>query len=181
MKIHSNTKRAVQSRLLKWYDENKRDMPWRETHDPYKIWISEIMLQQTQVKTVLSYYRRFTDAFPNVQHLAGADLGRVMKVWEGLGYYSRARNIHRAAQVIVRQFNAKIPDTLDDLIALPGIGRYTAGAILSIAFNKPVPVLDGNIIRMLSRLFHITDNVDRSSTKKRLWHFVFVKDRYQYI
>jgi A/G-specific adenine glycosylase len=169
MKIHPNTKKAIQSSLLKWFDANKRDMPWRETRDPYKIWISEIMLQQTQVKTVMPYFHRFIQSFPSVRELAAADISQVMKSWEGLGYYSRARNLHKAAKEIVRTFDSKIPNTLEDLLSLPGIGRYTAGAILSIAFGQPAPVLDGNVIRMLSRLFHITDNVDQVSTRKRLW------------
>ncbi|NQT26855.1 A/G-specific adenine glycosylase [candidate division KSB1 bacterium] len=169
MRIHPDTKKAIQFRLLKWFDENKREMPWRETRNPYKIWVSEIMLQQTQVKTVESYYNRFIQAFPTIQSLSMADSGQVMKAWEGLGYYSRARNLHKAAKIIVQCFNAQIPHTLEELLSLPGIGRYTAGAILSIAFDQPAPVLDGNVIRMLSRLFHITDNVDRSSTQKRLW------------
>ena len=127
------------------------------------------MLQQTQVQTVLPYYHRFMDKFPTVGSLANADPGELMKVWEGLGYYSRARNIHKASQIIVEQYNAKIPDTLNALLSLPGIGKYTAGAILSIAFNRPAPVLDGNIIRVFSRLFHVTDNVDKTETKNRMW------------
>ncbi len=144
-------------------------MPWRDTRDPYKIWISEIMLQQTQVTTVIDYYHKFIAKFPTVKHLAGAEMGSVMKVWEGLGYYGRARNLHKAAQEVMDRFQGKIPDNEDDLSSLPGIGRYTAGAILSIAFGKPVPVLDGNIIRLLSRIFHITENVDQTETKNALW------------
>lgn len=174
MIIHPDKKRTVQSRLLKWFDAHKREMPWRETRDPYKIWISEVMLQQTQVKTVESYYTRFIQNFPDVRSLARSDPGQVMKAWEGLGYYSRARSLHRAAGEIVRRFNGIVPDTLEDLLSLPGIGRYTAGAILSIAFGRPAPVLDGNIIRMLSRVFHVTDNVDQTSARKQLWQLAEV-------
>ena len=127
------------------------------------------MLQQTQVSTVTDYYRRFVSAFPNVEALAAADIHQVMKAWEGLGYYSRARNMHRAAGEIMQRFNGKIPDTQEALLSLPGIGRYTAGAILSIAFERPAPVLDGNVIRVLTRIFHITDNVDKRSTQHVLW------------
>lgn len=144
-------------------------MPWRKTRDPYKIWISEIMLQQTQVTTVIGYYQRFIAAFPTVQYLASAEMGQVMKVWEGLGYYGRARNLHRAARKVMERFGGQIPDNENDLSSLPGIGRYTTGAILSIAFEKPVPVLDGNIIRLLSRIFHVTENIDQIETKKALW------------
>ena len=144
-------------------------MPWRNTRDPYKIWISEIMLQQTQVSTVIGYYQKFVAAFPTVKKLANAERGSVMKVWEGLGYYGRARNLHQAAQKVMVRFQGKIPDNEKDLSSLPGIGRYTAGAILSIAFGKPVPILDGNIIRLLSRIFHLTENIDQTETKKALW------------
>ena len=127
------------------------------------------MLQQTQVKTVEAYYRRFIGRFPSVQDLAQAAPDEVMKSWEGLGYYSRARHLHEAAREVVDRFDGRIPDTLEDLISLPGIGRYTAGAILSIAFGKPEAVLDGNVIRVLSRMFHITEDVRKTSTQKMLW------------
>ncbi len=159
----------IQESLLHWFQKHKRVMPWRETDDPYKIWISEIMLQQTQVKTVEGYYNRFIYLYPNVYKLADADIHNVMKAWEGLGYYSRARNIHVAAREIVQKFNGQIPSTLPDLLSLPGVGRYTAGAILSIAFGKKAPILDGNVIRVLTRVFHLTDNVSQASTQKILW------------
>ena len=144
-------------------------MPWRESKDPYKIWISEIMLQQTQVITVEPYFNCFITRFPTVQALADADMQSVMKAWEGLGYYSRARNLHKAAAIVVNRFEGRVPDTLEELLSLPGIGRYTAGAILSIAFEQKAPILDGNVIRVLSRVFHITDNVDQTKTRKILW------------
>ena len=134
--------RDIQHRLIQWFRRQGRDLPWRETRNPYRIWISEIMLQQTQVDTVIPYYQRFLKAFPTVEVLAKADLSRVLKIWEGLGYYSRARHLHQAAKRIVKEFNGRIPDRLNDLLSLPGIGRYTAGAILSIAHNKEAPILD---------------------------------------
>jgi len=163
------SRRRIQTQLLRWFKKTARDLPWRRTHDAYAIWVSEIMLQQTQVATVIPYYHRFLKSFPTVRHLARADLSRVLKAWEGLGYYSRARNLHRAAQAIVNQFGGRIPDTLDDLLRLPGIGRYTAGAILSIAYNKEVPILDGNVKRVLSRLFAIAENPLKGKTGNLLW------------
>ena len=163
--------RNIQKSLLEWYKKNGRDLPWRKTRDPYAIWVSEIMLQQTQVSTVIPYYQKFLKSFPTVRHLAKADLPKVLKVWEGLGYYSRARNLHRASQIVSNHFHGEIPDQLKDLLILPGIGRYTAGAILSIAFNKPAPILDGNVKRVLSRLFAIADPPARGQTEALLWHF----------
>lgn len=138
--------------LLTWYRTQGRQLPWRETRDPYAIWISEIMLQQTQVKTVLPYYQRWLQIFPTVQELAKADQQTVLKAWEGLGYYARARNLHKAAQVIVGQHDGQFPDTFDAVVALPGVGRTTAGGILSAAFNQSLPILDGNVKRVLARL-----------------------------
>ena len=138
--------------LLAWYRQHGRDLPWRRTQDPYAIWISEIMLQQTQVKTVIPYYERWLDAFPTVQALAAADQQGVLKLWEGLGYYARARNLHQAAQQVVAEFGGAFPHELERVIALKGIGRTTAGGILSAAFNLPTAILDGNVKRVLSRL-----------------------------
>ncbi len=138
--------------LLVWYDQEGRQLPWRNIGNPYAIWISEIMLQQTQVKTVLPYYTRWLDRFPTVFDLAAADLQAVLKTWEGLGYYARARNLHKAAQVIVEQHQGQIPRDFDQITALPGIGRTTAGGILSSAFNLPFAILDGNVKRVLARL-----------------------------
>jgi len=163
-------KEKIQTRLLQWFKKNGRDLPWRKTRDPYAIWVSEIMLQQTQVATVIPYYQKFFKTFPTVRHLSKADLSKVLKVWEGMGYYSRARNLHRASQTILNHFGGKIPNNLKDLLSLPGIGRYTAGAILSIAFNKEAPILDGNVRRVLSRLFAITGNPVRGKTEGLLWH-----------
>jgi len=163
--------KSLRKNIVRWYKKNQRPMPWRNTKDPYSIWVSEIMLQQTQVETVIPYYNRFLQRFPTVTDLANASLHSVMKAWEGLGYYSRARSMHLAAKQIMHQFNGMIPSTKEELLSLPGIGLYTAGAILSIAFEKPAPILDGNVVRVLSRVFHVTDNVSLSSTKKILWKF----------
>ncbi len=142
----------LQTRLLAWYAAQGRDLPWRRERDPYRIWVAEIMLQQTQVKTVLPYYQRFLTAFPEVQTLAQADRQQVLKAWQGLGYYRRAHHLHQAAQQIVQQHQGQFPTDFQQAIALPGIGRTTAGGILSAAFNQPVAILDGNVKRVLARL-----------------------------
>jgi A/G-specific adenine glycosylase len=162
-------KNRIHDQILHWFKRNARDLPWRRTKDPYAIWVSEIMLQQTQVGTVIPYYRRFLRAFPTIRRLAKADLSEVLKVWEGLGYYSRAHNLHQASQEILTRFKGKIPDALDDLLSLPGIGRYTAGAIRSIVFNKEAPVLDGNVKRVLSRLFAVSGNSAKGKAERLLW------------
>ena len=154
--------------LLAWYRRNQRSLPWRETSDPYRIWISEIMLQQTQVDTVIPYYHRFLKAFPTVSSLARAPLQNVLKVWENLGYYSRARNIHAASKVIVEKFGAQVPDNFEDIKSLPGIGLYTAGAILSIAYGQVLSAVDGNVRRILYRLFAIRKPVDDTREQKQL-------------
>ncbi len=143
---------SLRQRLLAWYASQGRDLPWRRTRDPYAIWISEIMLQQTQVKTVIPYYERWLNTFPTIETLAVADQQTVLKCWEGLGYYARARNLHKAAQQVVTVHNGVFPRSLDGAIALQGIGRTTAGGILSAAFNLPTPILDGNVKRVLARL-----------------------------
>jgi len=144
-------------------------MPWRGQADPYTVWVAEIMLQQTQVKTVKPYYAAFMKRFPTVRRLAEADLGDVLKTWEGLGYYSRARNLHRAAAKVVADFGGELPGEVEQLRKLPGIGPYTAGAIASIAFGRDEPVLDGNVARVLCRVFVIRRNPAESTTRKRLW------------
>jgi len=159
----------IQKKLLRWFKKNGRDLPWRRTKDPYAIWVSEIMLQQTQVNTVIPYYQNFLKAFPTRNHLAKADLSKVLKVWEGLGYYSRARNLHRASQVVLNRFHGIIPNNLNDLLSLPGIGRSTAGAVLSFAFQKEAPILDGNAKRVISRLFAVSDNPAKGKTEDLLW------------
>ncbi len=162
-------KKEIQAKLLQWFKKNKRDLPWRKIRDPYAIWVSEVMLQQTQVATVIPYYQTFLKIFPTAHHLAKADLSKVLKIWEGLGYYSRARNLHRASQVVRNRFHGIIPDNLKDLLSLPGIGRSTAGAILSFAFQKEAPILDGNAKRVISRLFAVSYNPAKGKTEDRLW------------
>ena len=166
---HVFHKERIQSKLLHWFRKYGRDLPWRRTRDPYAIWVSEVMLQQTQVSTVIPYYLRFLKSFPTVRHLAKTDLSKVLKLWEGLGYYSRARNLHRASQIVSNHFHGKIPDNLMDLRALPGIGRSTAGAILSFAFQKEAPILDGNAKRVISRVFAVSDNLVKGKTEDLLW------------
>jgi A/G-specific adenine glycosylase len=155
--------------LLAWFNRNARDLPWRRTRDPYAIWISESMLQQTQVKTVLPFWRRWMEALPTVQDLAKASPQRIHKLWEGLGYYARVRNLHRAAQLIVEKHQGKFPKAFEEVLELPGVGRYTAGAICSIAFNQPKPVLDGNVIRVLARVFGIDGDPKSKQVNASLW------------
>lgn len=154
--------------FLEWYHNNKRTMPWRETSDPYKIWISEIMLQQTRVDTVIPYFNRFIEAFPTIQNLAEADQQKVLKLWEGLGYYSRARNLHQAAKTVVDEMDGQFPDNYNNLIKLKGIGPYTAAAVSSIAFDEKRAVVDGNVLRVLCRFFGIPDDIRSTRTKNRV-------------
>lgn len=151
--------------LLNWYDNEKRDLPWRRTKNPYHIWISEIMLQQTQVVTVIPYYERFLDWFPTIESLANAPEEKILKAWEGLGYYSRVRNMQKAAQEIMENFSGVFPDNHKDILSLKGIGPYTAGAIASIAFGLPEPAVDGNVMRVMARLFEV--NYDIGDPKNR--------------
>jgi A/G-specific adenine glycosylase len=155
--------------LLAWYRKNARSLPWRETKDPYAIFVAEVMLQQTQVKTVLPYYKRWMTRFPNVAQLAGASETEVLKLWEGLGYYGRARMLHQAARRIVSQYSGRFPRVVEELSELPGVGRYTLGAVASIAFGLRLPVLDGNVIRLFCRHFGIHDPVNQPKTRKLLW------------
>jgi A/G-specific adenine glycosylase len=152
--------------LIKWYLENKRDLPWRNTQNPYPIWLSEIMLQQTRVAQGLPYFLSFTNAFPTVFDLANASEEQVLKLWQGLGYYSRARNLHKTAQIVAFEKNGIFPDNFKDLLKLKGIGDYTAAAIASFSYNEAVPVVDGNVFRVLSRYFDIETDIALTSTKK---------------
>ena len=160
---------TVRRRLLSWYDEYRRDLPWRKTKDPFAIWISESMLQQTRVDTVIPYYERFLDRFPTVDQLADAELEDVYGLWTGLGYYSRARNLHSAAQTIVNEHAGQLPNTVKDLRKLKGIGPYTAGAVASIAFNKEEPLVDGNVIRVLTRWLDWREDVSTKPVLDTLW------------
>ena len=156
---------AVQALLL-WYQQNKRDLPWRHTSDPYRIWISEIMLQQTRVEAVKPYYARFLETCPNVQALASLPEEKLMKLWEGLGYYSRARNLQKAARAVVEQYGDMMPKTYEELLKLSGIGEYTAGAIASIAYGERVPAIDGNVLRVLARVSGSEADIALPETKK---------------
>jgi A/G-specific adenine glycosylase len=160
---------AVTQALLDWYGKQRRPLPWRATRDPYCIWVSEVMLQQTQVATVLGFYERWLRRFPNVEALAAADTEDVLRAWEGLGYYSRARNLQRAAREVVSRHGGKLPASVADLVELPGIGRYSAGAIASIAFERDEPAIDGNIVRVLTRLFGLRGDPKRAPLAGRLW------------
>jgi A/G-specific adenine glycosylase len=194
-KIQNSKLRRLVPALLDWFAQNARELPWRRTRDPYAVWVSEIMLQQTQVKTVIPYWKRWMRELPTIRAVAKAHSEKIHKLWEGLGYYTRARNLQKAAKQIVAQHDArsetrmrrgdesqikresetphvvscKFPDNFDDVLALPGIGRYTAGAICSIAFNQPTPILDGNVIRVLTRVFGIGENPREKKTNAQLW------------
>ncbi len=167
----SNSRTTFRRRLLKWFDANQRDLPWRKNRTPYRIWVSEIMLQQTQVATVIDYYNRFMKQFPTVKKLAAADQSEVLKLWEGLGYYRRARQLHAAAQFVVEQHGGRFPTDFESVLALPGIGRYTAGAILSISLDQKLPILEGNTIRVFARLLAMKDDPRSSANQKVLWQF----------
>ena len=158
------------SSLLSWFAANARDLPWRRTRDPYAIWVSEIMLQQTQVKTVIPYYDRWMRKLPTIEALAKAHPDKIHKLWEGLGYYTRVRNMQKAAQQIIAEHDGKFPQTFDAVLAFPVVGRYTAGAICSIAFNQPTPILDGNVIRVLTRVYGIKTDPREKQTNAQLWH-----------
>jgi A/G-specific adenine glycosylase len=158
--------RYFSDKVVEWYLRHKRDLPWRETTDPYKIWLSEIILQQTRVNQGLPYYLRFAAKFPTVHHLASASEQEVLRSWQGLGYYTRARNLHKCAKVIVSTHNGVFPDSYDQLLELPGVGQYTAAAIASFSFKEAVAVVDGNVFRVLSRVFGVTDDVNSPEGRK---------------
>lgn len=159
----------LQTSLLSWYGRAARDLPWRRTKDPYKIWVSEIMLQQTQVQTVIPYYEKWLKRFPDLVSLAEAPEAEVMKYWAGLGYYRRARMLHKAAKTVLEKSGGEVPSDPAALLELPGIGRYTAGAIASIAFGAKAPILDGNVIRILSRIFALKEDISAPASLKKFW------------
>ncbi len=167
--MNRKLKLTFQKKLLTWYRKNARDLPWRESKDPYQIWVSEIMLQQTRVETVIPYYTRWMTVFPTLHSLAKARQDQVLSGWEGLGYYSRARNLHQASKIVVEEYQGKLPQDSVSLQALPGIGRYTSGAIASIAFGIDAPVLDGNVRRVYARYFNISTPLQTSGTERILW------------
>jgi len=160
----------INTTLLKWHAEHGRhDLPWQNTQDAYRIWVSEIMLQQTQVATVIPYYQRFMESFPTINDLANADSDTVMHHWTGLGYYARARNLHKAAKVIAEQYSGRFPTTFDDVVALPGIGRSTAGAILAFSTSQRHPILDGNVKRVLARFYEVEGWYGKKEVENKLW------------
>ena len=165
---------AIAYALASWHDQQQRSLPWRSApagqRDPYAVWVSEIMAQQTRVETVVDYFNRWMKRFPTIEALAAADQQEVLKAWEGLGYYARARNLHRAAQIVVSEYGGVLPSERNTLRQLPGIGDYTVGAILSLAHNHPEPILDGNVKRVLSRLADIDQPIDQPATLRTLWH-----------
>lgn len=160
---------SIRRKLLAWYDVHRRDLPWRDCGDPYRVWLSEMMLQQTQVARVLPYFERFISRWPNVADLAAAPLDDVLHAWAGLGYYARARNLHKAARMVIEEFGGVFPDSVERLLKLPGVGRYSAGAIASIAFSKKAAVVDGNVARVLARLFVIDEDVRAGPGRDRAW------------
>jgi A/G-specific adenine glycosylase len=168
--VSKSLRQQIQDRLLVWAHAHRRDLPWRGERDPYRVWISEVMLQQTRVETVIPYYRRFLARFPTLRSLAEADLDEVLKAWEGLGYYARARNLHRAARRVMEHHGGQLPAEREALLALPGIGPYTVGAILSLAFGQDAAVLDGNVRRVLSRLFAVDGDPRSAATRRKLWN-----------
>lgn len=152
--------------IIAWYKEHRRSLPWRETDNPYFIWVSEAILQQTRVAQGMDYYFNFIETFPTLESLANAPLDAVMKAWQGLGYYTRARNLHKAAKLVMEEYNGKIPETYEELVKLPGLGPYAAGAVASFAFHQPVPAIDGNVYRILARVFGIFESPGKAEGKK---------------
>ena len=163
-------KPAFNISIIKWHKKfGRHDLPWQKSKDPYHVWVSEIMLQQTQAVTVISYYQKFITKFKTIKAFAEASEDDVLSMWSGLGFYSRARNLHAASIMIMKEYSGHFPDNFQDMIRLPGIGRSTAGAILAFCFNKPYPILDGNVKRVLSRVYGITTPINNSRTEKKLW------------
>ena len=167
--IDSPDRTAIRKHLFKWFDGLDRPLPWLERRNPYKVWVSEIMLQQTQIATVVGYYNRFIKRFPNVKKLAAVELDDVLSLWEGLGYYRRARQLHKAARMIVELHDGRFPTDFDQVLSLPGIGRYTAGAILSIALEQRHPILEGNTVRLFSRLIGMQQDAFQGGSQAMLW------------
>jgi A/G-specific adenine glycosylase len=166
---NAKARAALRRRLLAWYAQHARDLPWRRSRDPYRVWLSEVMLQQTTVAAVKPYFERFLAAFPTVDALAAASEQQILRLWEGLGYYRRARGLHAAAKQIVGELNGEFPRDVPGLMALPGVGRYTAGAIVSIAYDKPAPILEANTIRLFARLIGYRDDPTKTAGQKLLW------------
>ncbi len=168
MQLDKRSVKQFQNDLITWFKTNQRDLPWRKDQDPYKVWVSEIMLQQTRVETVIPYYNRFIAKFPTIKALAKADEGDVLKAWEGLGYYSRARNLQAAVREVAEQYDGIVPDSKVEISTLKGVGPYTSGAILSIAYGQPEPAVDGNVMRVISRIFASFDDISKQKTRVKI-------------
>lgn len=164
--------KQINEKIISWYQENRRVLPWREKKDPYAIWISEIMLQQTRIEAVKEYYKRFMKEISTIQELASIPEERLLKLWEGLGYYNRARNLKKAAKIMVEEYQGNMPKTYEELVKLPGIGEYTAGAIASIAFRQKVPAVDGNVLRVLMRIGAKRDDILDPKVRRRVTQFL---------
>lgn len=160
---------SFQNKLLDWFDTHQRDLPWRHTYDPYHVWISEVMLQQTQMSRGVEYFTRWVERFPNIDSVAAASEEEILKLWEGLGYYSRARNLHKAAQHIAVEYNGMLPESYDLLLGLPGIGNYTAAAIMSLAFNRNFPLVDANVERVFARFFNLPEPIKSKTARVFIW------------
>ena len=160
--------KAMEGPLLSWYEGHARILPWREQPEPYRVWVSEIMLQQTRVEAVKPYFHRFMSALPQISDLAQVEEDRLLKLWEGLGYYNRARNLKKAAQILVNEYQGQLPKSCEALLKLPGIGSYTAGAIASIAYDIPVPAVDGNVLRVISRVLGSREDISKQSVKRKM-------------
>lgn len=167
MKLLENfTINEFQKDLIEWFEKEQRDLPWRQDQDPYKVWVSEIMLQQTRVDTVIPYFENFVSKFPTIEDLAEAEEEKVLKAWEGLGYYSRVRNLHAAVKEVAQEYDGKVPNTVEEISSLKGVGPYTTGAILSIAYGIPEPAVDGNVMRVLSRILSVWDDIAKPKTRQ---------------
>lgn len=164
-KLEQKNIKQFQEDLISWYEQEKRDLPWRSDSDPYKVWVSEVMLQQTRVDTVIPYFNNFIEKFPTVEALAEADEEKVLKAWEGLGYYSRVRNLQSAVREVHERYGGVVPPSKEEFGKLKGVGPYTRGAVLSIAYNQPVPAVDGNVMRVMSRILSVWDDIAKPKTK----------------
>ena len=170
--INNINHKAIAEPLLSWYKRNKREMPWRNTKNPYKIWLSEVILQQTRVEQGLPYYLKFIQKYPSIKHLSEAKIDEVLRLWQGLGYYTRARNLHKCAKTVNNELGGLFPKEVNDLLKLPGIGPYTAAAIASFAFSKKEAVVDGNVLRVITRLFGIADDIGEQKTVRKISRIV---------
>ncbi|MDY6791330.1 MAG: A/G-specific adenine glycosylase [Thermodesulfobacteriota bacterium] len=169
---HSKITKFPTLALLNWYEKNKRDLPWRKTKDPYKVWLSEVMLQQTQVKTMIPYYQRWLERLPTIQDLAAASEQEVLKLWEGLGYYNRCHNFQKAAKRVCAEYDGRVPDHPDLFLKLPGVGPYILSAVMSIAFKRALPVVDGNVLRVVTRYIELWDDISKSATKNNVYQML---------